>query len=105
MHDSSFCISFDPNAASCSGGDDAKRDHLKSASANNDTFSCHENKEAAVSSHNLKVTQSPCQLVDVRLIDFAHSTHIGMHDKATYDGPDDNLISGISNFIKILEEL
>ena len=44
-------------------------------------------------------------LVDVRLIDFAHATHIGMNDKAIYEGPDDNFISGISNFISILKEL
>ena len=65
--------------------------------------------------NNQKYIQSRCSeseesqvispLVDVRLIDFAHATHSEMNDKAVYDGPDDNFISGISNFISILDEL
>ena len=55
--------------------------------------------------HNASEPGLSNTLVDVRLIDFAHATHIGMNDKGVYEGPDDNFISGISNFLSILEEL
>jgi len=45
------------------------------------------------------------QLVDVRIIDFAHSTHKGLKDSTLHFGPDEGFIYGIENFITILEEI
>jgi inositol-hexakisphosphate kinase len=45
------------------------------------------------------------QLVDVRIIDFAHSTHKGLKDSTLHNGPDEGFIYGIENFISILEEI
>lgn len=44
-------------------------------------------------------------LVDVRIIDFAHSTHRGLKDSTLHDGPDRGFIHGIQNFVEILNEL
>ncbi len=44
-------------------------------------------------------------VVDVRIIDFAHSTHRGLKDKIAHVGPDEGFIYGLSNFIVILREL
>jgi hypothetical protein len=44
-------------------------------------------------------------LVDVRIIDFAHSTHKGLRDSTLHVGPDEGFIFGIENFIAILEEI
>ena len=44
-------------------------------------------------------------LVDVRIIDFAHSTHRGLKDSTLHDGPDRGFICGIQNFVKILDWL
>ena len=86
------------------GGDDTKGDNFSPSSAKGDISSYNANQRD-VHSCNASERQYSNQLVDVRLIDFAHSTHIGMNDKTTYEGPDDNFISGISNFISILQEL
>lgn len=46
--------------------------------------------------------------VDVRLIDFAHATHSGLdlgHCAKKHAGPDTGFILGLSNLIKILEEI
>ena len=45
------------------------------------------------------------ELVDVRIIDFAHSTHRGLKDSTLHDGPDRGFICGIQNFVKILDRL
>ena len=44
-------------------------------------------------------------LVDVRIIDFAHSTHKGLKDSTLHVGPDRGFIDGIQNFIAILNEI
>ena len=44
-------------------------------------------------------------LVDVRLIDFAHSTHSGLNDGHLHDGPDQGLLFGLNNFIDFLLEI
>ncbi|XP_023325142.1 inositol hexakisphosphate kinase 1 [Eurytemora carolleeae] len=43
--------------------------------------------------------------VDVKLIDFAHSTHRGLRDSTVHEGPDKGFLFGLENFIKTLEEL
>lgn len=53
---------------------------------------------------NLGMSQSD-DLVDVRIIDFAHSTHRGLKDSTLHDGPDRGFIHGIQNFVEILNEL
>lgn len=48
--------------------------------------------------------QSP--LVDVRMIDFAHSTFKGFRgDTAVHDGPDQGYVFGLKSLIQILESL
>lgn len=43
--------------------------------------------------------------VDVRMIDFAHSTHRGLKDSTLHEGPDRGFLFGLDNFIAILNEL
>ena len=43
--------------------------------------------------------------VDVRMIDFAHSTHRGLKDSTIHEGPDQGFLFGLDNFMKILNEL
>jgi len=44
-------------------------------------------------------------LVDMRLIDFAHSTHKGLEDSSIHEGPDEGLLFGIDNLISILRDI
>lgn len=44
-------------------------------------------------------------LTDVRIIDFAHSTHLGMEDKVVYSGPDTGFLFGLNNMIKFLKAI
>uniref|UniRef100_UPI0035900C75 inositol hexakisphosphate kinase 1-like n=1 Tax=Myxine glutinosa TaxID=7769 RepID=UPI0035900C75 len=49
---------------------------------------------------------SPVDHVDVRMIDFAHTTYKGFrNDAEVYDGPDKGYIFGMQNVIGILEEI
>lgn len=43
--------------------------------------------------------------VDVRLIDFAHSTHRGLRDSSLHEGPDKGFLFGLENFISILQDI
>ncbi|KAK7086103.1 Inositol hexakisphosphate kinase 2 [Halocaridina rubra] len=43
--------------------------------------------------------------VDIRLIDFAHSTHKGMGDTKVYSGPDEGITLGLDNLIKIFQDI
>ena len=46
------------------------------------------------------------QFVDVRMIDFAHTTHKGcVHDIIQYTGPDDGYIVGLNTLISAFEEM
>ena len=47
--------------------------------------------------------QSP--LVDMKMIDFAHTTNGGFADEITYEGPDDGYLFGLQNMITIFEEI
>lgn len=49
----------------------------------------------------LSVTDDP--LVDVRIIDFAHSTHKGLGDSVMYSGPDRGFLFGLENLIGLLK--
>lgn len=42
---------------------------------------------------------------DVRVIDFAHSTHRGLRDQVVHEGPDSGFIQGLKSFLRILEKL
>ena len=44
-------------------------------------------------------------LFDLRLIDFAHSTHKGLRDPIVHEGPDSGFIHGLKNLISLLEQL
>lgn len=41
--------------------------------------------------------------IDVRVIDFAHSSHSGMPDALSYSGPDESFLFGLENMIAILK--
>merc|ERR1712108_133656 len=45
------------------------------------------------------------QCVDVRLIDFAHSTHRGLQDSVEHEGPDQGFLFGLENLASILEAI
>ena len=46
------------------------------------------------------------KLVDLRMIDFAHSTHKGyLHDKVIYHGPDERYLAGLTTLINALEQM
>jgi inositol-hexakisphosphate kinase len=44
-------------------------------------------------------------LVDVRMIDFAHTTHAGFHDDVVHEGPDRDYMWGLSNLIHLFQQL
>ena len=44
-------------------------------------------------------------LFDLRLIDFAHSTHKGLRDPVVHEGPDSGFIHGLKSLINLLEQL
>jgi len=56
--------------------------------------------EATIPSPLLPMTEP---LVDVRIIDFAHSTHKGLDDPVIYSGPDHGFLFGLENMIAILK--
>ncbi|XP_071451941.1 uncharacterized protein [Hetaerina americana] len=58
--------------------------------------------ESAVS-HIASISANP--LVDVRLIDFAHSTHKGLSDPVIYAGPDQGFLFGLHNLINLLRDI
>jgi inositol-hexakisphosphate kinase len=45
----------------------------------------------------------PEPLVDVRIIDFAHSTHKDLDDPVVYSGPDSGFLFGLENMIALLK--
>jgi len=45
------------------------------------------------------------RVVDVRLIDFAHSTHRGLQDSVEHEGPDQGFLFGLENLVSILEAI
>lgn len=48
----------------------------------------------------------PHPMVDVRMIDFAHSTFKGFRDDPTvHDGPDRGYVFGLESLINIMEQL
>lgn len=44
-------------------------------------------------------------LVDVRMIDFAHSTHQGFQGDKKHNGVDDGYLFGLGNLITIFDEI
>ena len=55
------------------------------------------NKNCQCFSHRCKV--------DVRMIDFAHTTHSGFSGDRTRTGPDKGYLFGLKNLIRLLEEI
>lgn len=51
----------------------------------------------------LPKTALPEPIVDVRIIDFAHSTHKGLDDPVVYSGPDQGFLFGLENMIALLK--
>lgn len=47
----------------------------------------------------------PEPFVDVRIIDFAHSTHKGLEDPVVYTGPDQGFLFGLENMISLLKSI
>ena len=45
------------------------------------------------------------ELVDIRLIDFAHSTHKGLNDASVHEGPDQGFLFGLDSLVTILREI
>ncbi|XP_042215524.1 inositol hexakisphosphate kinase 3-like isoform X1 [Homarus americanus] len=43
--------------------------------------------------------------IDIRLIDFAHSTHKGMGDSKVYSGPDEGIMLGLDSLTKIFTDI
>ncbi|CAH1774234.1 unnamed protein product [Owenia fusiformis] len=43
--------------------------------------------------------------VDIRMIDFAHTTHQGLRDKKLHDGPDLGYMFGLENLIRMFTEI
>ncbi|KAJ9591769.1 hypothetical protein L9F63_001705 [Diploptera punctata] len=58
--------------------------------------------EASMPSSPLPST-APEPLVDVRIIDFAHSTHKDLDDPVVYSGPDHGFLFGLENMIALLK--
>ncbi|XP_076441360.1 inositol hexakisphosphate kinase 1-like [Babylonia areolata] len=48
---------------------------------------------------------SSLSLVDVRMIDFAHTTHSGFHDDIVHEGPDADYIWGLQNLTHMFTQL
>lgn len=76
--------------------------------------SCVALNDLIASSSNLSLPSSPSPFqtstpdepaVDVRIIDFAHSTHQGLADPVSYTGPDSGFIFGLENMISILKNI
>ena len=42
---------------------------------------------------------------DIRMIDFAHSTHKGLRDQDIHEGPDLGFTQGLKSLVRILEEI
>lgn len=78
------------------------------------TSSCAALNELIASNSSLSLPSSPSPVqnsvpvepaVDVRIIDFAHSTHQGLADPVSYTGPDSGFIFGLENMISILKNI
>jgi hypothetical protein len=82
------------------------------------TVTCHRRSSSTVTYEDIKVNSSssfeaasvpsspllsPEPLVDVRIIDFAHSTHKGLGDPVVYSGPDRGFLFGLENMIALLK--
>ena len=55
--------------------------------------------------HTGDMSHTPGDIVDIRLIDFAHSTHRGLQDSCIHEGPDQGLLFGLDSFVNILREI
>ena len=68
---------------------------------------CRKDKDSIKSPSTFKKNQAESENhvhVDIRMIDFAKSTHQDMDSTVIHDGPDHGYIFGLTNLIKILKE-
>lgn len=69
------------------------------------------NQETLNSNNSCSNLNNICQCfshrckVDVRMIDFAHTTHSGFSGDRTRSGPDTGYLFGLKNLIRLLEEI
>jgi len=61
--------------------------------------------QAGTRKEDLVKWERSTQCVDVRLIDFAHSTHRGLQDAVEHEGPDQGFLYGLENLASILEAI
>ncbi|XP_063222894.1 inositol hexakisphosphate kinase 1-like isoform X2 [Bacillus rossius redtenbacheri] len=75
----------------------------RSSSASCDDASA--NMSSSFDSSPLQTPRPSEPLVDVRIIDFAHSTHKALDDPVVYSGPDRGFLFGLENMITILKNI
>jgi len=56
-------------------------------------------------SRSIALSLEADKLVDLKIIDFAHSTHRGLRDSTQHEGPDLGFLLGLENLILVLHEL
>lgn len=86
----------------------AESSDLKATSTTTLTDSCVRCSLAASrqSSENGNAVSEPLASVDVRMIDFAHTTHSGFHDdEVVHEGPDRDYMWGLQNLIDLFSQL
>lgn len=81
------------------------QEHLpqKSNTASDDSRVTKTATTTITSVENRSKSSSP--LVDMKMIDFAHTTTSSFADEIVYEGPDEGYVLGLQNMIYILEEL
>lgn len=62
-------------------------------------------KNSCSNLNNIFPCFSHCYKVDVRMIDFAHTTHRGFSEDRIRTGPDTGYLFGLKNLIRLLEEI
>ena len=86
------------------GGEAKERSNAGSDKAGNENQSDQNHVEHVVESHGCQTMYEAD--VDVRMIDFAHSTHRGFReDKTVHKGPDKGYLFGLQNLILMFEDI
>lgn len=67
--------------------------------------SCTQPQSTVSGSNGLHNLQEMRKWVDVRMIDFARSTHHGMTNQSSYHGPDEGYIHGLTTLISVFESI
>lgn len=91
-------------------GVDSMMDDESSLESSNDS-TCASASLSWLSSHKMSIESKKCQVghgpeVDVRMIDFAHTTYAGYDgDTTVYTGPDTGYLLGLDSLIRLLREV